>query len=566
MKAYSYIRFSTLEQKKGDSLRRQTEASEKYAKENGLILDNSITICGKSRELKDEGLSAFHGLHKSKGILGEFLKLVEAGKIENGSVLIVENLDRLSRENVLDALNQFTGIIRAGISIVTLQDGQKYDVASIEKNWAQLVISITYMARANEESSTKSKRLKAAWKEKRKKVYTDKSVVICNRLPYWLKRVDNKFVLIPEICKAIETMYRMKLSGKGAALIETEINQMEGVWKPPQSERNTTGGWRKSYINRLLWDNRSLIGEYQPYKLEDKKRVKVGEPIPNYYPPVIDEDLFIQVQRLIKNNGKLNGNGGGKTGKGGNLFTTLIKCGECGFPMHLIDKGDNLIYLHCDKSRRKISTDPCFAKPVSYKEVEKAFFDDFDEFDISEFMPDKDKKQIEINDLKKQIEVNDFRIEENERKRGNLLEAIAAENDQTERQIFQNIRAALKQENEILTTKNDQLQYKLKELQRNGKELRQGMDTAQEIYKILSQPNLSEAEKIDTRLRLREQIKGIVNEMVLYPLQKDFVPLQEIEPGIVQWMHSRRIERIEISFKGLKKKRILKFAGYSELV
>ncbi len=39
-RVYSYIRFSTPEQKKGDSLRRQTEAAEEWAKAHGLPFDN----------------------------------------------------------------------------------------------------------------------------------------------------------------------------------------------------------------------------------------------------------------------------------------------------------------------------------------------------------------------------------------------------------------------------------------------------------------------------------------------------------------------------------------------
>ena len=114
-KAYSYIRFSSPEQAAGDSYRRQLDASTEYAKQKGLVLDDRL-------KLTDRGLSAFKGMHRAKGTLGEFLRLVEAGKIPDGSVLIVENLDRLSREQVLDALNQFTSIIQAGIKLVTLQD------------------------------------------------------------------------------------------------------------------------------------------------------------------------------------------------------------------------------------------------------------------------------------------------------------------------------------------------------------------------------------------------------------------------------------------------------------
>lgn len=52
-KAYSCIRMSTDVQLRGDSLRRQTEASRSYAEENGLDLVEDF-------KLEDIGVSAFH--------------------------------------------------------------------------------------------------------------------------------------------------------------------------------------------------------------------------------------------------------------------------------------------------------------------------------------------------------------------------------------------------------------------------------------------------------------------------------------------------------------------------
>src|SRR5262249_429406 len=43
-KAYSYLRFSTPEQMKGDSQRRQLEAARSYALEKGLELDEELTF------------------------------------------------------------------------------------------------------------------------------------------------------------------------------------------------------------------------------------------------------------------------------------------------------------------------------------------------------------------------------------------------------------------------------------------------------------------------------------------------------------------------------------------
>ncbi len=66
-KAYSYLRFSTPEQMKGDSFRRQTELSAKYAEEHDLDLDTALTFA-------DLGVSAFRGRNVSEGQLGAFLE------------------------------------------------------------------------------------------------------------------------------------------------------------------------------------------------------------------------------------------------------------------------------------------------------------------------------------------------------------------------------------------------------------------------------------------------------------------------------------------------------------
>ncbi|HWX07267.1 MAG TPA: hypothetical protein VN065_15685, partial [Bradyrhizobium sp.] len=43
-RAYSYVRFSTPDQAKGDSYRRQTEAANEYARRHGLVLDTELTF------------------------------------------------------------------------------------------------------------------------------------------------------------------------------------------------------------------------------------------------------------------------------------------------------------------------------------------------------------------------------------------------------------------------------------------------------------------------------------------------------------------------------------------
>jgi biotin carboxylase len=56
------------------------------------------------------------------------------------------------------ALKLFLDITSKGIVLVTLMDGQVYSKATITENWTKLIMALAIMARANEESVTKSKR------------------------------------------------------------------------------------------------------------------------------------------------------------------------------------------------------------------------------------------------------------------------------------------------------------------------------------------------------------------------------------------------------------------------
>jgi DNA invertase Pin-like site-specific DNA recombinase len=74
---YSYIRFSTPEQRKGHSLERQTEKAKEWCERHNVALDTS-------RTWHDLGRSAFLGDHRNnpdRRGLAAFLRLVEEDKI-----------------------------------------------------------------------------------------------------------------------------------------------------------------------------------------------------------------------------------------------------------------------------------------------------------------------------------------------------------------------------------------------------------------------------------------------------------------------------------------------------
>ena len=334
-KAYSYIRFSTPDQIKGDSLRRQLEGSRHWADEHGYELDTS---------LRDLGISAYSGANRTMGSLKKFIDLIEQGHIEAGSVLILESLDRLSREELTKSLNLFISILSADIKIVTLADSQEYTAASIN-NIGNLVISLVSMARAHEESAMKSKRVRASLEARVANAHNKK---VSGRCPNWLRynKSKDEFEPIEERCELIREMFRKAIAGVGMNRISQELNESKTpVWGAAQ-------GWENSYI-RVILKSRMLLGEYQAHTHQSGKKVPVGEPVKGYYPAVISEEDFYAAQTGIAQR-KV------KRGRRGKQFTNLLQgmcyCIKCHSKMRFLSRG-KYSYLLCNNAFRKMGCD-----------------------------------------------------------------------------------------------------------------------------------------------------------------------------------------------------------------
>ena len=127
-KAYSYIRFSTAEQSKGDSLNRQTVMAQQWAEAHNVRLDTEL-------DLTDKGISAYLGANAETGALGVFLAAVRDGTIPRGSWLLVESLDRISRQVVRKAARTIEDIVDAGITLVDLSDGaREYSAEALDSD------------------------------------------------------------------------------------------------------------------------------------------------------------------------------------------------------------------------------------------------------------------------------------------------------------------------------------------------------------------------------------------------------------------------------------------------
>ncbi|MCG6287457.1 recombinase family protein, partial [Vibrio vulnificus] len=123
-KAYSYIRYSSPQQASGDSYRRQLAATQVYCEANGYELDAELSI------YKELGVSGFKDDQEN---LKQFINDCETGKVKKGCLLVVENLDRLSRKTINVAMRQFLTLLEY-VDIYTLQDEKLYSNADSDSD------------------------------------------------------------------------------------------------------------------------------------------------------------------------------------------------------------------------------------------------------------------------------------------------------------------------------------------------------------------------------------------------------------------------------------------------
>lgn len=336
-KAYSYIRLSTALQRKGHGRQRQLEKSVAYAAANNLEL--------VSDPLEDIGISAYKGKNVTEGVLGQFIALAEAGRIEPGSFLLVESLDRLSRQEAQKSLALFLRILEAGITIVTLGEGDKRTYKPNDVNTNDLIMTLMIMGRAHEESQTKADRIRANWARKRASAQVHPMTAMC---PAWLQlsRDRKSYREIEKRVETVQWIFNEAASGLGVYAIARRLNEQ----KVPHFGKSN--GWHMSYVVKIL-KNRAVLGKFQPHKVVNDKRHPDGDPIENYFPAIVSEETFYRVQHGMAERRTA---GAGRKGKDyANLFSGLLSCSHCNGSVKFENKGTGPKggqYLVCDNARR----------------------------------------------------------------------------------------------------------------------------------------------------------------------------------------------------------------------
>jgi DNA invertase Pin-like site-specific DNA recombinase len=366
--AYSYMRFSNPQQASGDSRRRQLAMAEKYAAEHNLTLDKHLSF-------RDLGVSAFRSKNAKDGALRAFLEAIEHHLVPWGSHLLIESLDRLSRDRILAAQTLFLQIIQAGVIIVTLTDQRSYSLESINQNPLDLIVSLVVMMRANEESEMKSRRIRAAFDVMRSKLAEKPWTARC---PGWLRldKEAGKFIIVEERAEIVRRIFRESLEGIGRETIARRLNEERVPLFGQGNQRDKL--WQRSLIRHLLYSP-SVIGTLVPFISEwtdGVQRFRPQTPVENYFPAIISQADWDRIQAKRAAWSAHHRCDVPKDGRG-NLLAFLSRCPFCDRPMVLLAAGGpNWRYYQC---RRAFSGTGCSDRWVRYPGIEDALTIDIGE-------------------------------------------------------------------------------------------------------------------------------------------------------------------------------------------
>ncbi|MFV0931311.1 recombinase family protein [Pseudomonas jessenii] len=288
-KAISYIRFSTGKQSRGSSAERQQQAVNRWLLANPDYTPSDL-------EYKDHGKSGYHGEHiKLGGGWAKLLIAVEAGDIQSGDVVLVEAMDRTGRLPPLKMMDIIRPVIEAGVAIITLDDGNRFDEESL--NGSHIYLLVAKIQAAHGYSKTLSERVTASYESRRTKAKNGEEVK--RHTAVWLTTSGE--LERDELVHHIKQVFDLYISGMGKHTIANRLRET-GIPEFATTVGSTVGKWL---------NNKSAIGYWKD--------------IPNACESVVTPEAFYQAQKRqqeVKTTPK--------TYTSKNFLVGLIKCGVCG--------------------------------------------------------------------------------------------------------------------------------------------------------------------------------------------------------------------------------------------
>ncbi len=410
-KVFVYHRVSSDQQLDGSGIARQAELLEGYLERTGICaeMDDPAPVV-----LSDQGVSAFKGLNISEGELGAWMEQVRNGMWDS-SILVVESIDRFSRQNPFDVMGYINALMAHNVAIHDVMA----NIVISRSNSKDLPFVMMNAQRAYDESKYKSDRIRKGWAKKREQAF-NKGTIVTNKRPQWIEVENDKYVLNHKAA-VVKEIFALYQTGMGCPTIAKQLQTKEG------EQYKFNRPWTGELVHKIL-TNRRVTG-----KIFISEIIRNHDDIENpvtqkkydmdVYPVVISEDEFELVQELLKSRRP---NAGRVTVKKdgqeevlikSNLFSGIARCTECGWPMYhnvvrakrTPKKGDPKIeeyrYIRCLNERDGL----CENKAMTYETVEHFVVEHLLGMDLNtvikeqEFNPEIEVIRIQIDQVKDQI-------------------------------------------------------------------------------------------------------------------------------------------------------------------
>lgn len=533
MSSTIYVRFSNQEQARGNSRERQLRLCQEMIARHGWSHDPADLIV-------DEGKSAFVGTNRMEGgALWAFEAKAAAGHFRNGHVLVVENLDRISRQGYEAILPFLQSLTSNGVT-VAIVDGDRIYRAYERIEMLPVMEAVLKAEMAREESEKKSRRLRAAQAKKVEKAqdYAAKGLHIATTktVPAWIA-VDPQtyeMTLIEARVTVLREIFRLTINGYGTPAIAKRLNERgEPVWSNRGIQSNN--GWTVGYLTKLV-TNRAVLGESAPMnKPRHGKVTSKNITILNRYPQAIDPVTFARAQSSRRS--RKNSSGSWQITHG-NLFSGIARCASCGGRMKqevtvragkLRRKGEQAVayparrtfsYLKCHNALNRVTdedsgTQRCINRTsIPYERLENAVLN------VALHFAANNRTEVSSTAANLEIEIADCdrHITENERRLGNLVDSFSRTGSPSVEKAILN-----------LETEVDQLR-KAQALLRTDFEAAVACHPTQDHIEAIASLR-QELESPDTqernsaRVRMKQVFRGVITSMQCSPHKETHVVL-----------------------------------------
>ncbi|WP_196096700.1 recombinase family protein [Klebsiella michiganensis] len=349
---WSYARVSTLNQIDGFGIQRQVNTINQFIQ--CIVLDHRLPYTldvNNITQMVSEGNSAFRGKNwNPKTKLGQYRKMVMDGVIPD-SILIVENIDRLTRLDPFQAVEIISGLINRGTTILEIETGMTYS-RYIPESITVLTMQIN---RANGESKRKSIMMKKSHENR----YGNVSKV----RPRWFDVVEIdgiKQYRQNDTATAIQRMFNDYVNGIGPAQIVRTYGKSD---------------------NGKMWTLVTVLRVLSDKRVADDPR----------YPRIIDKSLYEKVQAI-----KLSSTKGSTHQKNMlNIFSGMSRCPVCKQSIIVKRNSHGGIFTVC-LGKRTHKT--CEARSMAYNAIERPLLNAIKGLDFSSVYNREESNVLTLRD------------------------------------------------------------------------------------------------------------------------------------------------------------------------